>query len=143
MMRLEKKHPLAIRGFHWINFPVLTIMIWSGLLIYWANDVCRIGLGNVTLLHFFPDWFYGALNLGSRLAEGMAWHFAFIWFFALNGILYVAYTIVSGEWRHLVERAGRRLGEGENAGAPESSLSEEARERIRAAVAQANQDGPK
>jgi len=36
---LHQKHPLAIRWFHWINFPVLFTMIWSGMLIYWANRV--------------------------------------------------------------------------------------------------------
>lgn len=36
-IRLERKHPLAIRWMHWINFPILFTMIWSGLLIYW-ND---------------------------------------------------------------------------------------------------------
>jgi thiosulfate reductase cytochrome b subunit len=102
MKRLEKKHPLAIRWFHWINFPVLTVMIWSGLLIYWANDVYRIGWGQRTLIKFFPDWFYNTFHLDSRLAEGMAWHFAFMWFFALNGLLYVLYTAFSGEWRYLV-----------------------------------------
>ena len=35
-MRLVRKHPLAIRWFHWINFPLLFLMIWSGILIYWA-----------------------------------------------------------------------------------------------------------
>ena len=39
MPRIVKKHPLAIRWFHWINFPVLALMIWSGTLILWANDV--------------------------------------------------------------------------------------------------------
>ena len=102
MKRLEKKHPLAIRWFHWINFPVLMIMIWSGLLIYWANDVYRIGYGSHTLVKFFPDWFYDRLNLKQRLAEGMAWHFMFMWFFAINGLLYVIYTAASGEWRHLI-----------------------------------------
>src|ERR1700722_12876299 len=29
-IRLDKKHPLAIRWMHWINFPVLFTMIWSG-----------------------------------------------------------------------------------------------------------------
>src|SRR5260221_10646365 len=91
MKRLEKKHPLAIRWFHWINFPVLMIMIWSGLLIYWANDVYRVGYGSHTLVKFFPDWFYDRLNLKQRLAEGMAWHFMFMWFFAINGLLYVIY----------------------------------------------------
>ena len=32
-------HPRAIRWFHWINVPLLTIMVWSGLRIYWAEDV--------------------------------------------------------------------------------------------------------
>jgi thiosulfate reductase cytochrome b subunit len=32
----------------------------------------------------------------------MAWHFFFMWFFAINGILYVLYTILSGEWRYQV-----------------------------------------
>jgi hypothetical protein len=30
MNRLEPKHPRAIRWMHWINFPVLVVMIWSG-----------------------------------------------------------------------------------------------------------------
>lgn len=102
MKRLEKKHPLAIRWFHWINFPILALMIWSGLLIYWANDVYRVGAGGWTLFHFFPGWFYSTFGIESRLAEGMAWHFLFVWLFAINGIAYVIYTLVSGEWRHLV-----------------------------------------
>ena len=102
MKRLERKHPAAIRWFHWINFPLLAIMIWSGLLIYWANDVYRIGLGSFTLFQFFPDGFYNIFHIDHRLAEGMAWHFLFVWLFAVNGIAYVIYTIASGEWRYLV-----------------------------------------
>jgi thiosulfate reductase cytochrome b subunit len=102
MKRFEAKHPLAIRWFHWINFPVLALMIWSGTLIYWANDVYRVGLGSFTLIHFFPEWFYNFFNIGFRLAEGMAWHFFFMWVFTINGLLYVGYTILSGEWRYLV-----------------------------------------
>ena len=37
-----------------------------------------------------------------RLAEGMAWHFACMWLFAVNGVCYVLYTLFSGEWRFLV-----------------------------------------
>jgi thiosulfate reductase cytochrome b subunit len=102
MKLIEKKHPLAIRWFHWINFPVLTLMIWSGLLIYWANDVYRLGWGDTTLLKFFPESFYDALNVKFRLAEGMSLHFVFMWLFFLNGLGYVIYTIFSGEWRYLV-----------------------------------------
>ena len=102
MRTLAKKHPLAIRWFHWINFPILVLMIWSGLLIYWANAVYRIGVGGYTLFNFFPDRLFEALAIPYRLAEGMSLHFFFMWFFVINGLLYVVYTLLSGEWRYLV-----------------------------------------
>ncbi len=102
MKRIVHKHPLAIRWFHWINFPVLFVMIWSGLLIYWAYDPYKITIGTYTLVSFFPDGFYKFLGVQRRLAEGMAWHWVFMWLFMLNGLAYVIYTFVSGEWRHLV-----------------------------------------
>jgi thiosulfate reductase cytochrome b subunit len=100
MRRLRLKHLLAIRWFHWINFPLLFIMIWSGLLIYWAYPVYRIGPFPV-----IPNWIYAGLGMDHRLAEGMALHFLFMWFFVVNGLLYVIYTGVSGEWRLLVPRS--------------------------------------
>ena len=102
MRRLQKKHPRAIRWMHWINFPVLSLMIWSGLLIYWANSVFSISVGGHTLFRFFPDRFFNVLGVNHRLAEGMSLHFFFMWIFAINGLLYVSYTILSGEWRHLL-----------------------------------------
>ena len=99
MKKIIKKHPLAIRWLHWINFPVLTIMIWSGMLIYWANDVYRLGWGDKTVLKFFPDSFYKALNIPFRLAEGMSLNFVFMWLFTINGLLYVLFLIFSGEWK--------------------------------------------
>lgn len=101
MKKLVDKHPLAIRWFHWINFPVLTIMIWSGLLIYWANDVYKITFNGKILIAFFPDSFYEALNVPYHLGKGMAYHFVFMWAFFLNGFLYVLFTLFSGEWRLL------------------------------------------
>jgi len=96
MPRQERKHSLATRSFHWINVPVLAVMIWSGLLIYWANDVYEIRFGGITLVKFFPGWFYRALHVDHRLAEGMAWHFTFMWFFAINVLLYVTSTFREG-----------------------------------------------
>lgn len=78
------------------------IMIWSGFLIYWANDVYAIRIGGVQLIKFFPQTFYSAFNMKYRLGEGMAFHFVFMWFFIINGVLYVLYTIFSGQWRHLL-----------------------------------------
>jgi len=102
MKRIVKKHPLAIRWFHWVNFPLLAIMIWSGILIYWANDVYRLGWGNKTVLKFFPQSFYATLHIPFKLALGMAMHFFFMWLFFVNGLLYVLYTFISGEWRYLL-----------------------------------------
>lgn len=100
--KLEKKHLLAIRWFHWINFPLLLLMIWSGLLIYWANAVYGLKIFGYEIFHFFPQKFYEWLNIPFRLAEGISLHFFFMWFFSVNGLLYIVYTIISGEWRALV-----------------------------------------
>jgi len=97
MKRLERKHRLAIRWFHWINFPLLALMIWSGALIYWANAVYRF-LG-IPLNP--PQKVWQKLHMAYRLADGMSIHFFVMWFFAINGVLYVLYTILSGEWREL------------------------------------------
>jgi thiosulfate reductase cytochrome b subunit len=105
MRHIELKHPKAIRWFHWLNIPLISIMIWSGAMIYWANDVYRIGFGDFTVFHFFPDAFYRGTGTDYRLAEGMAWHLVFLWLFAVNGICYVTYTAISGEWRYLVPNA--------------------------------------
>jgi thiosulfate reductase cytochrome b subunit len=99
--KIVKKHPLAVRWFHWLNFPILFVMIWSGLLIYWANDVYRLGWKDTTILKFFPNSFYEALHIPFQLAKGMAFHFFFMWLFAVNGFLYVTYTLISGAWREL------------------------------------------
>jgi thiosulfate reductase cytochrome b subunit len=110
-IRLEKKHPLAIRWMHWVNFPVLFTMIWSGLLIYWNDSdnaykhphaVYRVGIGSLTLVRLFPEWFWKAINAPYRVTEGLGYHFFFMWIFAINGILYVTYLLISGEWRLLV-----------------------------------------
>ena len=102
METIKKKHPLVMRWTHWVNFPVLTIMIWSGMLIYWASPLYSITIFGHTFVHFFPNWFYKFFNIPFRLAEGMAFHFLFMWFFAVNGLLYILYTVFSGEWRHLL-----------------------------------------
>ena len=59
---------------------------------------------------FLPDWIPHSMGekgrvfwiLDHRLAEGMSWHFMFMWVFGLNGLLYVLFLIFSGQWRHLL-----------------------------------------
>lgn len=127
-VEIREKHPLAIRWFHWINFPVLTLMVWSGLLILWANNAFTLFGGFTLFGHKFnqvittdtlehPLALYdhalgrkptadSAYTLGSRLAEGMSWHFLFAWLFAINGVLYVLYLIFSREYRTLLPKRG-------------------------------------
>ncbi len=110
-IRLERKHPLAIRWMHWVNFPVLFTMVWSGLLIYWNDSdnaynhphaVYRVGLGKFTLVRFFPNWFYDKLHVPYHVTQGLGYHFFFMWIFGLNGLAYVLYLAISGEWRFMV-----------------------------------------
>jgi thiosulfate reductase cytochrome b subunit len=110
-LRLERKHPLAIRWMHWINFPVLFWMILSGMRIYWNDSdnahlhphaVYRIGIGSFTLVRLFPASVWKALDIPWHVTQGMGDHFFFMWIFVANGFAYVLYLLISGEWRFLV-----------------------------------------
>ncbi|RZA04462.1 MAG: DUF4405 domain-containing protein [Proteobacteria bacterium] len=91
-MEIVKKHPLWLRLSHWLNVPAFFLMVWSGILIYWANDAYG---------PFFPQWFYEAFDIPQRLAEGMAIHFTVAWVLVLNGIFYVAASFFTRHWREL------------------------------------------
>src|SRR5882724_6283203 len=108
MKRIVKKHPLAIRWFHWINFPILAVMIWSGFMIYWANDVYRLGWGNTTLLKFFRSLFIRPCNLNTNLPAAwpfilfscgylpsMAYYIFYTPFFLVNGNILCPISILS------------------------------------------------
>ncbi len=92
-MRIAEKHSLALRILHWLNVPFLGLMIWSGILIYWANDIYAPV--------FFPDWFYDLFNIRQRLAEGMSVHFLVGWLFVANGLVYLCWLFASGHWHEL------------------------------------------
>jgi thiosulfate reductase cytochrome b subunit len=72
------------------------------MLIYWASDTYSITLFGHTYYKFFSQGFYSALHIPHRLSEGMAFHFLFMWVFAINGLVYILYTLISGSWRELV-----------------------------------------
>lgn len=87
---IREKHSLILRITHWLNVPVLSVMIWSGLLIYWANPVYLPIPENI-----------GPFRIHHRLAEGMGWHFLMMWPFVVNGIVFVINLFVSGNWKEL------------------------------------------
>jgi thiosulfate reductase cytochrome b subunit len=92
-MEIFEKHSIWLRCVHWLNAPFLALMVWSGILIYWANDVYP---------GFFPESFYQTFHIDHRLAEGMQIHFTLAWFFIINGLLYLTYLGLSGHWRELL-----------------------------------------
>jgi len=92
LVTVLEKHSVWSRWFHWLNFPLLFLMIWSGLLIYWANQAYIE----------IPENIASKFHVNYRLAEGMGWHFFIMWFYGLNGLFYIIYLVVSGQWRHLM-----------------------------------------
>jgi thiosulfate reductase cytochrome b subunit len=79
-------HPLIVRVTHWINAIAVLVMITSGWAIYNASPL-------------FGFSFPYEITLGGWLAGALQWHFAGMWLFAVNGLVYVAYGIVSGHFR--------------------------------------------
>ena len=94
--------PFPIRLSHWLNTVFLLAMIASGLQIFNAYpafaekgfEFCCYPFTGTRM----PEW----ARLGGWLAGGLHWHFFFMWFFILNGLLYVAYVFASGEWRRRI-----------------------------------------
>ena len=114
-LRIDRRHPLAIRWMHWINFPVLFLMVLSGVRIYWnttdnqhlhPHSVYRIGFGSWTLLQIFPEPVWNALHIPWHVTQGIGDHFFYMWIFAANGIVYVLFLAFSGEWRFILPRRG-------------------------------------
>ena len=79
-------HPLIVRVCHWLNVLAVLMMITSGWAIYNASPLFNWS---------FPD----GITLGGWLAGGLQWHFAAMWLFAINGLVYLTYGIASGHFR--------------------------------------------
>jgi thiosulfate reductase cytochrome b subunit len=79
-------HPLIVRITHWINVLAVLIMITSGWAIYNASPL-------------FPFEIPSQVTLGGWLAGALQWHFAGMWLFVVNGVVYLLYGIFSGHFR--------------------------------------------
>lgn len=79
-------HPLWLRICHWINVISITCMISSGWRIYNASPLFNFN---------FPD----EVTLGGWLGGALQWHFAMMWLFALNGLIYITLGVTSGHFK--------------------------------------------
>ena len=82
-----KIHPLYVRVFHWINAVAMVLMIMSGWQIYNAAPL------------FEALRFPKALTLGGWLGGGIQFHFAVMWVFVINLLIYFLVSIISGHYR--------------------------------------------
>jgi len=79
-------HPLLVRITHWINALAILVMVLSGWRIYNAAPLFGFKFPN--------DW-----TLGGWLAGALQWHFAALWLFVINGLVYTGYGVLSGHFR--------------------------------------------
>ncbi len=84
--QLKRVHSLVVRLCHWLNAIAVVIMVASGWRIYNAAPV-------------FPFSFPRELTLGGWLGGALQWHFAAMWLFAANGLVYLVYGFGSGHFR--------------------------------------------
>ena len=100
------RHHWLVRVTHWVNVVALTIMVGSGLRIF--NAYPRFARRGETFCCYpfegepIPGW----LTFGGWLAGARQWHFAMMWVLAINGLVYLAFIYLHGEWRDLVPRKG-------------------------------------
>jgi thiosulfate reductase cytochrome b subunit len=83
----RRLHPLPVGIMHWINAVVMLVIITSGWGIY-DDDVIIRGV------HFGQFW-----RLGDWAAWSLDWHFAGMWFFTINGLIYLVYGFAKGRLR--------------------------------------------
>ncbi len=103
---IRVRHHWIVRVTHWVNAVALTIMIGSGLRIFNAYPAFA-RKGETFCCYPFegrpiPDF----LTFGGWLAGARNWHFAMMWVLALNGLVYLTFIYLHGEWRDLVPRRG-------------------------------------
>jgi thiosulfate reductase cytochrome b subunit len=94
-----KVHPGVVRVTHWINAIAMAIMIASGWRIWNSDPIFDFSFPVAITLGGEPAVSQDVHNeLG--LAGALQWHFAGMWLLAVNGLVYVAYGIRSGHFRH-------------------------------------------
>lgn len=94
-----REHPRVVRFTHWLNAISLTVMTMSGLQIFAAFPSFGPKVPQTDLL-FVPEW----LRLGGWLGGALQWHFTFAWIFGVGGLVYAAFLLLSGHWRHVILR---------------------------------------
>lgn len=101
-----KRHHAVVRITHWVNVVALTIMVGSGLRIFNAYPAFARRGESFCCYPFANKPIPASLTFGGWLAGARNWHFAMMWLLAVNGLVYLGFIYLHGEWRDLVPRRG-------------------------------------
>jgi Ni/Fe-hydrogenase b-type cytochrome subunit len=101
-----KRHHAVVRITHWVNAIALAIMVASGLRIFNAYPAFARRGETFCCYPFAGRPIPASLTFGGWLAGARNWHFAMMWVLALNGLVYLGFIYLHGEWRDLVPRRG-------------------------------------
>lgn len=116
-----------LRITHWLNVPLLALMMASGLQIWWAYPAFGPDLPNpeavfqavrgtgaevdprgINLGADYRNFVQSLTNmfgLGGWLAGALRWHFALMWPYTINGLVFLLCLLLTEEGRHY--RIGR------------------------------------
>ena len=100
------RHHWLVRVTHWVNAVAFTIMVGSGLRIFDAYPAFARRGESFCCYPFAGKAIPGWLTFGGWLGGARHWHFAAMWLFVLNGLVYLGFVYLHGEWRDLVPRRG-------------------------------------
>ena len=100
------RHHWIVRATHWVNVVALSLMIGSGLRIFNANPGFAPRGETFCCYPFEGQAIPAVLTFGGWLAGARHWHFAMMWLLAVNGLIYLGWVYLHGEWRDLVPRRG-------------------------------------
>jgi Ni/Fe-hydrogenase b-type cytochrome subunit len=93
-VRTAYEHPLVVRLCHWLNTVSLFVMAGSGLQIFRAFPSFGPKVPQHDLV-IVPK----SLALGGWLGGALQWHLTFAWIYMATGLVYIAYQIVSRNYR--------------------------------------------
>ena len=91
------EHPWPVRFCHWLNAISLFVMVGSGLQIFRAFPSFGAKIPQKDLVNW-PK----SLALGGWLGGALQWHLTFMWIYIGTGFFYLAYEIVTRNYRQVL-----------------------------------------
>jgi len=133
--RPDFTYSAVLRITHWLNVPLLLLMVASGIQILWAYPAFGPHRPNPEALYRaftgekepaderaivmgpayrgFVQSVTSRFGIGGWLAGALRWHFAAMWPYTINGLVFLLVLLLTEEGRHY------RLGRGDFRGAAE------------------------